>query len=124
MVWKGVIVEESMIDASLFDMVTEVGYSENLIEDEGEKGAMHSHEFELQDEKKDSFVAAAKKLVKQGWYLHLCQNGTMIVIFNDRCFEFNENEDDKIRAAERHGVSIGIPPEHVNFTEMIRNPFY
>ena len=123
MVWKGVMIEESLDDATLLDMVVEVGYSESLLEGEDEKCEMHFHEFEIQDDKKDKFVYAAKNLVKQGWYLHLCKEKNMIVIFNNKIFEFGEDETEKIESAEKYGRSIGILKEQMNFKELIRNPF-
>ena len=124
MVWKGVIIEESLEDATLLDMVVEVGYSESLLEGEDEKGEMHFHEFELQDDKKDKFVYAAKNLVKQGWYLHICKEKTMIVIFNNKVFEFGEDETDKLEEARNYGLSIGIIRDQMPFENLIKDPYY
>lgn len=124
MVWKGVMIEESLENAEIFDMVLETGYEETLLEGEDEKGVMHFHQFEISDDKKDSFVSAAKKSIKQGWYLHICNGGKMVVIFKDRIFELAENETNKIEEARNYGLSVGIIREQMPFEEIIRDPFY
>jgi len=121
MTWKGVIIEESMEDGSLLEMVTETGYSESLME--GEDDVHHFHQFEISDEKKDAFVAAAKSLIKQGWYIHLCKDTTMTIIFKDKVFEFTDAEKDKIQKAKDYGVSIGILKEQLEIESLIRDPF-
>lgn len=121
MVWKGVIIEESLEDKSLLEMITEVGYLESLME--GDAEVMHFHQFEISDEKKDTFVAAAKHLIKQGWYIHLCKDVTMTIIFKDKVFEFTEDEKDKIQKAKDYGMSIGILKEQLEIESLIRDPF-
>lgn len=121
--WKGVIIDESLDDTSLLDMVTEVGYLESLLEGEDEKGVMHFRQFEISDDKKDIFVNTAKKSIKQGWYIHICRDGTMIIIFKDRVFEFTESEKDKIKSAKDYGISMDILPEQLEIENLIRNPF-
>ena len=123
MVWKGVIIEESLEDASLLDMVTEVGYLESLLEGEDEKGTMHFHQFEISDDKKDGFISNAKNMIKQGWYIHICRDEKMIIVFKGKTFEFTEDEKDKIKAAKDYGISLGILPEQLEIESLIRNPF-
>src|SRR3989338_10059792 len=121
MTWKGVIIEESMEDGSLLEMVTETGYSESLME--GEDDVHHFHEFEIDDGKKDTFISVAKEIIKDGWYTHICNNGQMIVIFKNKVFEFSQGESEKIEAARNYGLSIGIIREQMPFEQLIINPF-
>ncbi len=105
-------------------MITEVGYLESLLESEDGKGAMHFHQFEIADDKKIQFVTAAKNSIKQGWYIHICKDGIMTVVFRDKIFEFTEDEKDAIEAARTYGTSIGIIKDQMPFENMINDPFY
>ena len=124
MVWKGVIVEESLENRDILDKVTEVGYAESFLEEEEDKGVMHFHQFEISDDKKDWFVETAKKCIQHGWYIHICKDGVMIVIFRDKSFEFSANEKEKTDAAINYGLSVGIIMDQMPFEELIKDPFY
>lgn len=123
MVWKGVIIEESFEDKSVLDGVTEVGYAESLMEEE-EKHAVHFHQFEIPDSRKDWFVEAAKEGIKPGWYTHICKDAKMVVIFKGKVFEFGAQDREALNAARNHGLSIGIIREQMPFEELIKDPFY
>lgn len=119
--WKGVIIEESLDDITLLDMVTEVGYLESLLEGDGRE--MHFHQFEIADDKKDQFVTAAKKSIKEGWYIHICRDGKMMIIFKDMAFEFTEDEKEEIQKAKEYGMSVGVLKDQLEIENLIRNPF-
>ena len=121
MTWRGVIIEESLDDPSLLNLVRIVNTKKSFLENEDEKGLLHFHHVEV--EKKDDFVEKAKKAIKQGWYMHICKDDKMIVIFRNRVFEFSEREKGKIAEAKNYGISIGILPEQMEIENLIRNPF-
>ncbi len=123
MVWKGVIIEESLENNDIFDLVEVVGEAESFLGSEENKGVMHFKMIEVKDDKKEGFVDMAKKSIRSGWYIHICKDNKMVVIFKDRCFEFGENEKDKIEAAKKYGISVGIIPEQMEFENLIRNPY-
>ena len=123
MSWKGVIIEESLDDKSLFNLVTTIKTEEATLEEEEKKETLHFHNIILDEDKKDEFIKKAKRSIKQGWYIHICLNGRMVVIFKDRSFEFTESEQDKIKQAHEYGLSIGIVKEQMEFQDMITKPY-
>lgn len=56
MVWKGVIIEESLLTKAILNMVRIVESKLNTLEKEGERGFMTFLYIELDDEKKDEFL--------------------------------------------------------------------
>lgn len=123
MTWKGVIIKESLEDKNLLDMTVTVSSRKTFLEAEEDKGEMHFHSVEVSDDKKDEFVEKAKTAVKQGWYIHVVKNITMVVIFRNRAFEFTENEKDKLEEARGYGLSVGILREQMDFENLIEKPF-
>ncbi len=123
MVWKGVIIEESLEDKGLLDAVNVVQTKEESLGGEEERGTMHLRCFELEDDKKDEFVSKAKEMIKDRWYIHIFRDGTMVVIFKGRSFEFTKDQKERIEEAKRYGVSIGILEEQLEFETLMKYPF-
>ncbi len=122
MVWKGVIIEESLGDKKLLDLVKIINTYKNTLENEEEKGFLHFHKIELEDSRKDKFIPRAKQAIKQGWYMHICKGNKMAVIFRNRIFEFTDKEKTKINQARDYGLSVGIKKEQLTFENLIKNP--
>ncbi len=122
MVWEGVIIEESLESKYLLKLAKIVKTEQSILESEEEKGFLHFHNIEVEDDKKAKFVEEAKNAIKQGWYLHICKDGKMIVVFKGQSFGFTKSQKDKIEQAKKYGMSIGIIEEQVQFQELIDNP--
>jgi len=123
MVWKGVILEESLDDKSILDMVRIVKTEKSTLEEEEEKGFLTFHNIELDDEKKDEFVRKALSSIKDKFYLHICKGDRMIVIYKNKMFEFTSDETDKLNQARDYGLSIGIVREQMPFEKIIKDPY-
>ncbi len=123
MTWQGVIIEESLEDKTLLDMTRIVGTRETFLEEEENKGIMHLHSIEIENYAKELFVERAKSSIRQGWYIHICKNSTMVVIFRGKSFEFSEGQKEKIEEAQKYGESVGIHPAQLPSENLIRNPF-
>lgn len=123
MVWRGVVIEESLENNDVLRLVKIVDTSEETLEKEDEKGVLHFHKIELDDDKRDEFVRKANSSIKQGWYIHIVNDGTMTVIFRDRTFTFNKYQKDKIDESRDYGVSIGILKEQMDFEVLIDDPY-
>ncbi|MBS3051235.1 MAG: hypothetical protein J4400_03730 [Candidatus Aenigmarchaeota archaeon] len=123
MVWRGVIIEESLNDKSILESVTEVGYSESFLEEE-EEHAVHFHQFEISDDKKGWFIGEVEKHLKHGFYAHICKESTIVVVFKGKSFEFNSSEKEKLETARNYGLSVGVIRDQMPFEELIRDPFY
>ncbi len=120
--WKGVIIEESLIDKGLLQRVEIIGTREAVLEAQGERGTFHFHNIVVSDADKHTFVAAASYAVKQGWYLHICRDDRMVVVFNDHIFEFSEKEKLKLESARKYGMVVGIPVAQLQFEHLLRHP--
>lgn len=123
MVWKGVIIEESLDNKDLLKLAEIIKTKKSSLESEEEKGFLHFHNVEVEDDKKKEFVKKAKDAIKHAWYLHICKDGKMIVVFKGKSFEFTKAQKDKIEQAEEYGRSIGIIEEQMHFEGMIDNPW-
>jgi hypothetical protein len=123
MVWKGVIIEESLEDRGILNLVRVVRKRKDILEGEEEKGIMHLHYFELDDRRKAGFVATAKHSLKRGWYIHICKGGVMVVIFRGRSFEFTRRQKEVISLAREHGKHMGILEGQMDFEDMIDKPW-
>ena len=120
--WKGVIIEESLENKDLLGLVKIIGTRKTVLEREEEKWILNFHRIELKDGKKDLFVKQAEMSLTKGWYIHICRNKTMIVIFKGRAFEFEKN-DKKLDEARRYGLSLGIIKEQMPFERLISDPY-
>ena len=122
MVWKGVIIEESLEDKSILNLVKIVNSEKMTLENESERGFLIFHQIELDDDKKDEFLEEALSSIKDKFYLHVCKNDFMIVVYRNKMFEFSSNESDKLKEARNYGLSLGILKEQMPFENLIKNP--
>ncbi len=123
MVWKGVIIEESMENKELLNLVKIINTKRTTLEKESEKGTLQFHRIELEDEKKDEFVNKAKASLREGWYIHICKDRSMVVIFRNKMFEFTEKQQDTLDQARNYGLSIGIIKEQMPFERLLIDPY-
>jgi hypothetical protein len=119
-VWQGVVLEESLRDNSLLDLVDIVGTDVDKLEEENR--VMTFHKVEIPNSFKDEYIKLAENNIKKGFYTHLCKDGEMIVIFNNKVFSFNK-DDSKLIEAREYGKSIGIIVEQMPFEHLIDHPF-
>ena len=123
MAWKGVVIEESLEHKGLLDLVTIVRTKRAFLEGEKGRGVLHFHLIEVGDQEEGAFVRAAEKSIKNGWYIHICKDGIMVVIYRGRAFEFMENQKEGLEEARAYGLSLGIPEGQLTFENLIKNPF-
>ena len=121
MVWKGVIIEESLDDKFLLKLVKIVETRKETLESEEEKGFLHFHNIEVSDDKEKEFVKKAKSCIKQGWYLHICKDKKMVIVFKGKSFDVAKGQKDKFAKAKKYGVSIGILEEQLEIEGLIDN---
>jgi len=120
MVWQGVVLEESLEDKSLLELVKIVGTKKEKLEEEDR--VMTFHNVEVDDSKKQEYLDKAVHSIKQGFYLHLCKDGNMYVVFRDKIFNFRKN-DPELERARDYGKSIGIIEEQMPFEHLVDHPF-
>ena len=78
---------------------------------------------EVTDKDKESFVSACENSLKKGWYIHIVNKDTMVVVFRGQSFEFLRWDLVSIKKAEDYGASIGILREQMGFAGFFDRPF-
>jgi hypothetical protein len=120
MVWRGVLLEESLENRELLRLAKTVGTEVDKLEEEDR--IMTFHKVEVKDENKDKYLIMAMHSLKPAFYTHLCSDGEMYVVFRGAIFNFRRNDPELNRARE-YGKSIGIIPEQMPFEHLIDHPF-
>ncbi len=120
MVWKGVILEESLEDKFLLDLVKIVNTKKEKLE--GEDRVMTFHSVEIKDDKKDEFIEKAVESIKQSFYLHIVKQGVMYIVYRGKSFKVSK-ESEELKKARDYGKSIGILEEQLPTENLIDNPF-
>lgn len=119
--WQGVVLEESLGNKSLLDLAKIVGTDVDKLEEE--ERVMTFHKIELCDSKRHKFIEEARRSLKPGFYIHLCKEGRMYVIFKDKVFKFRKGQQALLEKAREYGKSTGIIPEQMPFEHLIDHPF-
>lgn len=117
------IIEESLIDKSILDLVEIVKTKKTTLEEETRRGILTFHYIELDDERKDPFLKKAPSSIKNRFYLHICKDSNMIVIYKNKLFRFSSKELVKLNEARKYGLSIGILREQMPFEKLIKHPY-
>lgn len=123
MVWKGVVIKESLRDDSVLRLVKIVGSKRTVLENEKKRGLLTFICIEVKDEDKNTFINKVKSSIKGGFYMHIVRENSMIVIYRNNMFEFSSKDSDKLEDARDYGLSIGILKEQMPFEELIKNPY-
>ncbi len=121
--WKGVIIKESLNDKSLLSLVSIIDSKETTLEKENERGILTFYSVEIDDSNFNEFIEIAQKSIKNAFYIHICQNNEMVVIFNNKVFKFSADNLGKLNEAREYGISVGILKEQMPFERLIENPF-
>lgn len=110
MVWKGIILNGSLENDFILDLV-------KIVKIKGDK-----YYIEVEEVKKDEFIQKAIKSIKQGFYLYIVKEKIMYVIFKDKMFKFSRGYPE-LETARSYGKSVGIPAEQMPFEYLIDHPF-
>jgi len=107
-VWKGVIIEESLENKEILEDVEVMSQKTSKLESEEGKGTFHFDKVNVSDLVIEKVVRKAKKGIKQGWYMHLCKQDVMIVIFKDKSFRYIKGDKEGMKEIRSYGTSVGI----------------
>lgn len=110
MVWRGVLIRESIEDDSLLMYIQIASEDANLLK------------IEVKDEDKDIFVESALKFLKQRFYVYIVKEGVMYVIFKNHMFKFSKGYPE-LDFAREHGRKLGIPYSKMRFEKLLDNPW-
>jgi len=120
MVWQGVLLEESLEDKSIMNLISIKGTNVSKLEKENR--IMTFHKVEVEDANKDKYLIMAMHSLKPAFYTHLCKDGEMYVVFRGAMFNFRKLNPELNRARE-YGKLIGIIPEQMPFEHLIDHPY-
>jgi hypothetical protein len=123
MVWKGIVIKESLDDESILKLIKIIKSRRTTLENEKERGFLTFLYIEVKDEDKNTFVNKAQSSIKGGFYMHIVKENDMIVIYRNKVFEFSSEDFDRLEEARKYGLSIGILRDQMPFEELIKNPY-
>lgn len=102
--WYGWIIEQSLDDQSIFEMVP-------TIKMKSEEEDWKEHIIEVPEEKIEEVVEFLKQHLKPAWYAHLIKGNEIKVIFKEKSFDAKEGEFfDEI---ESYGIAMGVSKEQM-----------
>lgn len=118
--WRGVILEESLSDKSVLNLVKIVATDRSKLE--GEDRYMTFHNVTVEDSKIKEYLQEVMKTIKPGFYTHLCKDGVMYVIFKDKSFVFKKG-DHELQEARQYGEAHNTLKDQMDFEHIIDYPF-
>lgn len=102
--WYGWIIEQSLDDKSLFDMVF-------TIKMKSEEKNWKEHIIEIPNEKLNEIVEFLKHHLLKNWYAHLIKDNQMIAIYKKKKFQVKEGDD--YTPMRDYGLSHGVIEEQL-----------
>ncbi len=120
--FKGVIIEESLIDSSVLDSV-------KILETKIEKVTVKHqtpwvskwtlHTVEIFEANADKIAKKISRKLdyshKSGWYVDFKNDIFHYIIFKDKVFKIKLKDIEGYKEASKYGVSLGIPEYQVDF---------
>ena len=85
MVWRGVLLEESLEDKSILNTVNVIETVTSKLEKEDIIVTLHK--IEVEDNKKAEFIDKIIHCIKPDFYAHICKDGEMYVLFKSVVFK-------------------------------------
>lgn len=109
--YKGSIVKESLDDDQILDEFKTLDIL--ITKEENPADRWHIYTVETSREQLEKLSHALKP---NKWYAHFWDSdGNIIAVFRDKIFEFNFNDKQSWQPAIKHGLSVGIPKEQLDF---------
>ena len=117
---KGLLLKESLADINVLDLVhitrTESWQVSNAAEDQPTMWTALS--FEIEDSQGDTIAVALSRALKlQGWYINASTEMYVYVIFPNKVFKYLKGDSIQRESAKRHGRSMGIPENQLDWDE-------
>ncbi|MFA7244642.1 MAG: hypothetical protein WC070_00500 [Candidatus Magasanikbacteria bacterium] len=107
--YKGTIVEESLIDNSIINDFEVI--NSKISNDENPANRWHLYTVSITYEA----IERLSDNIKPKWYMHFWKDKNVIVIFHGKRFEFNYDDKKSWSPAVEYGIEMGIPKEQLDF---------
>jgi hypothetical protein len=121
--WKGVIIEESLESKEILEDVEIVKRKAGKLESEEGKGLFHFDRVVVSDGVIEKVIRKAKNAIKEGWYMHLCKDDIMVVIYKGKSFRHIKGDKESLKEIRRYGKSIGINEAQLPGDQLIDKPW-
>ena len=105
---KGVIIEESLEDASVLQRLNIIS-SETVQIDASATWRLHTVVVS------ENEIRQLVSHIKAGWYIHFWRGREVIAVFKDKIFTFDFDDKTSWQPAIDHGLSLDIPLEQLDF---------
>lgn len=119
MKYKGVIIEESLLDKSILDLVEVVSTKVEPITEEHKTPWLKQwtlHTVLISEDKADMTAEAlAKSLSDNYWYADFKEDKTHYIIFPEKVFKIDRTHVKEYQAATDYGLTLGIPSYQLDF---------
>jgi hypothetical protein len=109
MKYRGIIVEESLVDNRILNEMHIVKM--HISTQENKMDRWHLFEVEIEENK----IEILPKKIVDGWYAHFWHETNIIAIFKDKIFRFNYLDKDSWIDVLEYGNTLGIPNEQLDF---------
>jgi hypothetical protein len=120
--WLGVLIEESLVDATAAELLRTVSRNENHLEREAGRGAFHFRKVAVANDKADEAINAISRALRPGWYFHLVCGDEMMVAYAGRLFRFRRADTAALASARAYGESQGIHAAQLQLERLFDNP--
>lgn len=102
--WSGTIIEQSLVDTNILQLLN--------VTKKWTSGKWVLYDVAVEE---DVVPLIQKSLGDGPWYVHLWKDSDMFVIFKGGVFKVSRYDTSTWREAIKHGRSIGIPEEQLDF---------
>lgn len=122
-VWRGVAIAESFTSNSVITNSTTVRTGTQALEGEKSRGQWHFHCIEVADSEIDMIVREALHTLKPSWYLHLVNDGRMIIVLEGRSFTIARDDTHGIAEVKEYAITHGVHPKQIELERLFDNPY-
>lgn len=112
MIYRGIIVDNSLEDTSLVGTVKTLTMK-CVTTSNGSSWFLRL--VAVSEKKLDQFLALASDLIRPGWYMHFYNHHHLIVVFKDQVFRFPISDKRSWQQAINYGKHLGIKAEQLDF---------
>ncbi len=117
-VYRGVIIEESLLDRAPLATITIVHSKRFDITDptEGQPPVWTVTDFEVDDARAADLAAALASSLSPGpWYIDYNNGDHTFVVFASRVFGYERGDTATLEQARQHAVAVGVPASQIDW---------
>ncbi len=116
--YRGVIIEESLVDRAPLAAITVVHSKRFDIADpaEGQPAVWTVTDFEVDDARAAALAGALASSLSSGpWYVDFNNGNHSFVVFAGRVFSYERGDAATLEQARQHAVAVGVPASQIDW---------